>query len=418
MQWQSDFSSGGEPCCFQEAEPPMTNRRIDMRKIRDVLTNHFDRRFSNRKSATIVGLNHTTVAEYLDRFTKAGLTWPLPAEMDDATLENLLFSKPNTAVPAEAVATLIDFSKVHEDLKRQGATLTSWHNEWKGTVPPEQSIGYAHFCRAYQVYKNSLRLSMRRTEVYGENTYVDYSGLLIDITEPSTGVIRSAQIFIGVLGGSNYTYCEATVTDPFGVESSYHRVEYRKCEFKAMLNGRLYFKMCPPEAFTEQPHGPAFDVYQLGLTLYRMCTGNDEFYRQFATYGTTPSTFDRNRFKVAVRNGQFPDRDKFPEHIPSRLRSVIKACLESDVGQRTASALNVANGLAQVDEKLDWSYSVTPASRAWSRRSDTMEYRIEVKSDGSSYAQKGSIGGKLSRITEYCKPSINSSSIKKFLKEI
>jgi hypothetical protein len=30
---------------------------------------------------------------------------------------------------------------------------------------------------------------------------------------------------------------EDTVIDPFGVESSYHRVEYRKCEFKAMLNG-------------------------------------------------------------------------------------------------------------------------------------------------------------------------------------
>lgn len=29
---------------------------------------------------------------------------------------------------------------------------------------------------------------------------------------------------------------EDTVTDPFGVESSYHRIEYRKCEFKAMIN--------------------------------------------------------------------------------------------------------------------------------------------------------------------------------------
>ena len=28
-----------------------------------------------------------------------------------------------------------------------------------------------------------------------------------------------------------------TVTDPFGVESSFHRIEYRKCEFKAMLDG-------------------------------------------------------------------------------------------------------------------------------------------------------------------------------------
>lgn len=30
---------------------------------------------------------------------------------------------------------------------------------------------------------------------------------------------------------------EDTVTDPFGVESSFHRLEYRKCEFKAMLDG-------------------------------------------------------------------------------------------------------------------------------------------------------------------------------------
>lgn len=30
---------------------------------------------------------------------------------------------------------------------------------------------------------------------------------------------------------------DETVTDPFGVESIFHRVEYRKCEFKAMLDG-------------------------------------------------------------------------------------------------------------------------------------------------------------------------------------
>lgn len=28
-----------------------------------------------------------------------------------------------------------------------------------------------------------------------------------------------------------------TVTDPFGAESSFHRIEYRKCEFKATLDG-------------------------------------------------------------------------------------------------------------------------------------------------------------------------------------
>lgn len=53
---------------------------------------------------------------------------------------------------------------------------------------------------------------MRRTEVYGETTYVDYSGARIGITNPVIGEIRAAQVFIGVLGGSNYTYCEVTWT--------------------------------------------------------------------------------------------------------------------------------------------------------------------------------------------------------------
>jgi transposase len=197
---------------FSKGRTTMTNRRIDMRKIRDVLTNHFDRRFSNRKNATIVGMNHTTIAEYLERFNKAGLSWPLPTEMDDATLEGLLFLKPSTAVPTESAANPIDFAEIHEELKKQGATLTTLHAEWEEQVSPQAAISYSQFCRGYRAFKKSLNISMRRTEVYGENVYVDYSGQTLDITDATTGEVRTAQVFIGVLGGSNYTYCEATWT--------------------------------------------------------------------------------------------------------------------------------------------------------------------------------------------------------------
>lgn len=183
-----------------------------MRKIRDVLINHFDRRFSNRKIAPIVGMNHTTIAEYLARFNKAGLSWPLPAEMDDATLESLLFLNPIPAVPKGAASKLIDFAEIHEELKKKGATREALHTEWLEQASPQEAISYAQFCRAYNAFKSSLRLSARQTEVYGENTYVDYSGQTINITDPDTGEVRTAQIFVGVLGGSGYAYCEATWT--------------------------------------------------------------------------------------------------------------------------------------------------------------------------------------------------------------
>jgi transposase len=41
---------------------------------------------------------------------------------------------------------------------------------------------------------------------------VDYSGQTIGITDPATGEIRQAQIFVAVMGASSYTYIEATWT--------------------------------------------------------------------------------------------------------------------------------------------------------------------------------------------------------------
>lgn len=183
-----------------------------MRKIRDVLTNRFERIFSNRRIAAITGLHHSTIADYLKRFAKVGLLWPLPADLDDTALENLLFSKPSSQDRELGVMVPIDFAEIHAEMQKRGATIAALHSEWQEKTPPQDHIVYAHFCKRYKAYTRSLRLSMRRTEVYGENAYVDYSGQTIDITDPHTGEIRAAQIFIGVLGGSSYTYCEATWT--------------------------------------------------------------------------------------------------------------------------------------------------------------------------------------------------------------
>jgi transposase len=46
----------------------------------------------------------------------------------------------------------------------------------------------------------------------GEKAFVDYSGNRFRIVDPSTGEIREAEIFVGVLGASNLTYAEATWT--------------------------------------------------------------------------------------------------------------------------------------------------------------------------------------------------------------
>jgi transposase len=187
----------------------MANRRIDMRHIRDVLTYLFDRKLSKRQTAAVIGVNRSTVTDYFERFTKAGLSWPLPADLDDLALENMLFSKPSIT---DRPAAVIDFASVHAEMQKRGATLGVLHAEWLEQTPAEQHISYSQYCKRYNAYTRSLRLSMRRAEVYGETAYVDYSGATINIADSATGESRTAQVFIGVLGGSSYTYCEATWT--------------------------------------------------------------------------------------------------------------------------------------------------------------------------------------------------------------
>src|SRR5260370_39304603 len=53
---------------------------------------------------------------------------------------------------------------------------------------------------------------MRQHHVAGDKVFVDYSGKRIALVEPGTGVVHDAEIFVGGLGASSYTYPEASFT--------------------------------------------------------------------------------------------------------------------------------------------------------------------------------------------------------------
>lgn len=180
---------------------------------------------------------------------------------------------------------------------------------------------------------------------------------------------------------------------------------------------RMYIKMRPPEAYGTSDFNRTFDIYQLGLTLYRMCSGNIAFEEQFSRFGTTPTAFDRDGFKFAVRNGRFPDRDAFEEHIPDRLRRLIRKCLIPLPADRFQAAIDVANELAQVEDRLDWQHSREGTTRVWTRNEEGRQYRLSVEANGISLAEKTTESGRTARITGYCKTGITAREIRRFLGE-
>ena len=178
-----------------------------MRKIREALRLHYDAGLGVRAVARSLKASPSTVREYLVRAKLQGLTWPLPESLDDAALLQRLYPTPRTnsgRLPPP------QWSKVHRELRRKGVTLALLWEEYKAVHP--EGMQYSWFCSRYREWAAKVDVVMRFEHRAGERMFVDYAGHTVGVVNRDTGELREAQIFVAVLGASNYTYAEATWT--------------------------------------------------------------------------------------------------------------------------------------------------------------------------------------------------------------
>ena len=184
----------------------MPKVRTLMRKIREVLRLSMVLGLSQRQVARSVRLGQSTVWDHLVRFRVSGLSWEQVEALDDEALEQRLF--PSEQVSTERSRAVPDWSEIHQELKHKGVTLSLLWQEYR--EGHSDGYGYSRFCDLYRSWKTRLDVSLRQDYVGGEKLFVDYAGETVDVVDPKSGEVRSAQIFVAVLGASNYTYSEAT----------------------------------------------------------------------------------------------------------------------------------------------------------------------------------------------------------------
>ena len=184
----------------------MSQERLSMRKITEVLRLKWTCGLSNRAIARSCRISHSTVSEYLARAERAGLTWPLPETLDEDGLYRLLFPEEVQAadVPARPRP---DWERVRKELKKRSVTRRLLWEEYREDHP--DGYGYSQFCELYRRYVKKLDPPMRQNHKAGEKLFVDYAGDTVPITNPETGEVWQAQIFVAVQGASSYTYAEA-----------------------------------------------------------------------------------------------------------------------------------------------------------------------------------------------------------------
>ena len=182
----------------------MPRKGLSMRKIEEVLRLKYEARLSHRAIAKSCSVSASTVSEYVAAAKANGLGWPLPEGLTSEELNARLFPKRQTKpdrVPQP------DWAAVHKELRRKSVTLSLVWAEYRQSNPDGYS--YSQFCVRYRAWSKQLKPHMRFKYVAGEKVFVDYAGHTIPIIDEETGEVTQAQIFVGTLGASNYTYVEA-----------------------------------------------------------------------------------------------------------------------------------------------------------------------------------------------------------------
>lgn len=183
----------------------MAMSRLHVKKIREVLRLRLDLGLPYRRIASSVDCGTTAVGDCLVRFKASGLIWPLPTDILDSELELRLYPGQASAVLAKVTP---DWLYVHGELKKKSVTKMLMWLEYKDQHP--EGYQYTQFCSHYLVWAKSADLVFRNEHKAGERVFIDYVGQTMPIWDAVTGESKSAQIFIGVLGASNYTFAEAT----------------------------------------------------------------------------------------------------------------------------------------------------------------------------------------------------------------
>lgn len=160
----------------------------------------------------------------------------------------------------------------------------------------------------------------------------------------------------------------------------------------SVILGPVYCSLRPPESLESNLVNRSFDIYAVGVLLYRMCNGDEYFYKSWEKCGED--------IWRRIRDGKFPNRNYFLPHIPIQLRKIIKKALEVKPENRYTNCIDFMNALAKISDGpiLDVNFSRENHLYLWEYYINDTYHRIEYNENEQSL-----IGTKRKTVTQNIK---------------
>ncbi len=163
--------------------------------------------FNKTQIAQSVGCSRTTVIQVLNVAEERDVSYPLPEDLSDKKLQELLFpndrSRPGYKMP--------DYAYVHRELQKDSVTLNLLWLEYCEQCRDSDEIPYqlTQFKKHYLDYALKKNATMHLNHKPGEIMQVDWAGDTAGVIDTDTGERIPAYIFVAVLPYSGYAYVEA-----------------------------------------------------------------------------------------------------------------------------------------------------------------------------------------------------------------
>lgn len=183
----------------------MANKKIDMRKVRELLRLKFEQGLSNRQAAKLAGIGKTAACEYISGFSKSALSFTEAMKLSDKDLLSSINIHRQRESPRYKELRN-QFLHIKKELGKPHVTLQLLWEEYR--EKHENGYGYSQYCHHYQIWKKSQQVSMHIEHKAGDKMYVDFTGDKIPIVDHKTGEINKQEVFVAVLGYSQLPYLE------------------------------------------------------------------------------------------------------------------------------------------------------------------------------------------------------------------
>jgi transposase len=209
-------ASWRQPGLHFQVEGLVPQERLPVRKLKEIL--RLDALgLSQRQIASSCAVGQATVSDYLKAAKAASLEWAQISDWSEDRIWEALAPSPETpkTLPDRKRSSEPDYNQLHQELQaNKHVTLQLLWEEYREQHP--DGYRYSRFCDLYRDWLKRQEVTLRQQHRAGEKLFVDYAGATVAIHNRTDGTVVQAAIFVAVLGASNYTYAEASLTQGLG----------------------------------------------------------------------------------------------------------------------------------------------------------------------------------------------------------